>query len=98
MAILSRRHRFKDSSFVRRRRFAMTQIDLARKGIVSEEMQFIATREGLSPELVRCEVARGRMIIPANKVHLRRRLEPMGIGIAARCKVNANIGNSAVTS
>jgi phosphomethylpyrimidine synthase len=76
----------------------MTQIDLARKGIVSEEMRFVAAREGLSPELVRCETARGRMIIPANKVHLGKRLEPMGIGIAARCKVNANIGNSAVTS
>ncbi|MEK7409344.1 MAG: phosphomethylpyrimidine synthase ThiC, partial [Acidobacteriota bacterium] len=52
--------------------------------------------ENLPPELVRSEVARGRMIIPANVHHTN--LEPMGIGIAARCKINANIGNSAVTS
>ncbi|HEV2970018.1 MAG TPA: phosphomethylpyrimidine synthase ThiC [Pirellulales bacterium] len=52
----------------------------------------------LEPELIRDEVARGRMVIPANKVHLQKRLEPMGIGIAARTKINANIGNSAVTS
>jgi phosphomethylpyrimidine synthase len=61
-------------------------------------MEFVAKREQLAPELVRDEVAAGRMVIPANKVHLAGRLEPMGIGIAARCKINANIGNSAVTS
>ena len=53
--------------------------------------------EHLEPEFVRQEVAAGRMVIPANKVHLAGRLRPMGIGIAARCKINANIGNSAVT-
>jgi phosphomethylpyrimidine synthase len=52
----------------------------------------------LEPELIRAEVARGRMVIPANKVHLTKRLEPMCIGIAARTKINSNIGNSAVTS
>ena len=52
--------------------------------------------ERLEPELVRDEVARGRMVIPANVKHPE--LEPMGIGIAATCKINANIGNSAVTS
>ena len=62
------------------------------------EMKFVAEREQLEPELVRSEVAAGRMVIPANTVHLAGRLEPMCIGIAARCKVNANIGNSAVTS
>ena len=61
-------------------------------------MEHVARRESLDPELVRSEVARGRMIIPANTVHLSLGLEPMGIGIKARCKINANIGNSAVTS
>jgi phosphomethylpyrimidine synthase len=73
-----------------------TQIHYARKGIVTEEMQYIAQRERLSPEVVRSEVARGRMIIPANIHH--RNLEPMCIGVASKCKINSNIGNSAVTS
>jgi phosphomethylpyrimidine synthase len=73
-----------------------TQMHYAREGIVTEEMQYIARRESLSPELVRSEVARGRMIIPANIHH--RNLEPMCIGVASRCKINSNIGNSAVTS
>src|SRR5919205_4355732 len=76
----------------------MTQLESAREGLVTPEMEFVAKRESLEPELVRREVARGRMVIPANKVHLQKRLEPMGIGVAARCKINANIGNSAVTS
>ena len=73
-----------------------TQMHYARKGVITEEMQYVARREKLSPELVRSEVARGRMIIPANINH--RNLEPMGIGVASACKINANIGNSAVTS
>ncbi len=76
----------------------MTQIEMARQGTISAEMEHVAQREGLDPELVRAEVARGRMIIPANTVHLGLGLEPMGIGIKAKCKINANIGNSAVTS
>jgi phosphomethylpyrimidine synthase len=68
----------------------------ARQGIITDEMQFVAAREQLSPTLVRAEIARGRMIIPANIRHPE--LEPMCIGIASKCKVNANIGNSAVTS
>ncbi|TWU14424.1 Phosphomethylpyrimidine synthase [Symmachiella macrocystis] len=76
----------------------MTQIERARKGEVTPEMEFVAQRELLAPELIRDEVAAGRMVIPANKVHLAKNLEPMGIGIAAKCKINANIGNSAVTS
>ena len=76
----------------------MTQIELARRGVISAEMEFVARRENLDTEVVRSEVARGRMIIPANTVHLRLGLQPMGIGIKARCKINANIGNSAVTS
>jgi phosphomethylpyrimidine synthase len=68
----------------------------ARQGIVTEEMRFIAHREQLAPELIRDEVARGRMIIPANINHPN--LEPMCIGVASKCKINANIGNSATTS
>ena len=73
-----------------------TQMHYARQGVVTEEMRYIGEREGLSPALVRSEVARGRMIIPANVNHPN--LEPMCIGVASRCKINSNIGNSAVTS
>ena len=73
-----------------------TQIHYARKGLITEEMEYVAGREMLAPELVRAEVARGRMIIPANIHHTA--LEPMCIGVASRCKINANIGNSATTS
>jgi phosphomethylpyrimidine synthase len=76
----------------------MTQLEQAREGNITPEMEFVAQREGLDPELVRAEVARGRMVIPANQMHLQKRLEPMAIGVAAKCKINANIGNSAVTS
>src|SRR6516162_8526757 len=73
-----------------------TQMHYARQGVITEEMHYVAKRESLSPETVRAEVARGRMIIPANIHH--RGLEPMAIGVASKCKINANIGNSAVTS
>jgi len=73
-----------------------TQMHYARKGMVTEEMEYVARREKLAPELVRDEVARGRMIIPANIHHTN--LEPMAIGVASKCKINSNIGNSAVTS
>src|SRR5215468_6477756 len=76
----------------------MTQLEAARANTVTEAMHHVARREGLDAELIRSEVARGRMVIPANKVHLQKRLEPMAIGVAAACKINANIGNSAVTS
>src|SRR5271167_4711842 len=76
----------------------MTQMESARRGVVTDEMRFVAEREDLDAELIRDEVARGRMVIPANRVHLTKRLEPMAIGVASRCKINANIGNSAVTS
>ncbi len=68
----------------------------ARKGLITGEMEFVARIEKISPEVVRDEVARGRMIIPANINHLN--LEPMAIGVASKCKINANIGNSATTS
>lgn len=73
----------------------VSQMHYARKGVVTEEMLFVAEREKVPAELVMAEVARGRMVIPANIEH--EGLEPMGIGIALSCKVNANIGNSAVT-
>ena len=73
-----------------------TQMHYARRGLITEEMEYVARREDLAPELIRSEVARGRMIIPANIHHAN--LEPISIGIASRCKINANIGNSSVTS
>src|SRR5437763_3372036 len=76
----------------------MTQLESARKGVITAEMVLVAKREDLDPELVRSEVARGRMVIPANVNHLKQRLEPMCIGVASLCKINANIGNSAVSS
>src|SRR5215469_6728659 len=73
-----------------------SQMHYARQGRITEEMVYVARREKLAPELVREEVARGRMIIPANINHPE--LEPMSIGVASLCKINSNIGNSAVTS
>lgn len=70
----------------------VSQLHYARQGMITEEMAYVAEREGLPAELIRREVGRGRMIIPANINHPN--LEPMAIGIAARCKVNANIGAS----
>lgn len=73
-----------------------TQMYYARQGIITEEMAYVAEVEKISPELVRAEVARGRMIIPANVNH--QHLKPMAIGIAAGCKINSNIGSSALAS
>src|SRR5256714_1135726 len=73
-----------------------SQMHYARNGVITEEMKYVADREKIAPELVRDEVARGRMIIPANINHPE--LEPMAIGVESLCKINANIGNSAVTS
>jgi phosphomethylpyrimidine synthase len=72
----------------------VTQLFHAREGTVTPEMETVAKREQLTPELVRDEVARGRLIVPANVNHLTRSLEAMGIGTVARVKVNANIGSS----
>ncbi|MEO8190210.1 MAG: phosphomethylpyrimidine synthase ThiC [Acidobacteriota bacterium] len=79
-----------------RGRGPVTQMHYARKGIVTAEMEFVALRENVDPELVRSEVARGRAIIPANINHPES--EPMIIGRRFLVKINANIGNSAVTS
>lgn len=86
------------SEWVARRRGQanVTQMHFARQGVITEEMEYVAQRENLPPELIRSEVARGRMIIPANINHTN--LEPMCIGIASRCKVNANIGASPTSS
>ena len=77
-------------------RSTITQLHYARRGEITPEMEFVALREGLEPEFVRSEVARGRAIIPANINHPE--LEPMAIGRNFLVKINANIGNSAVTS
>jgi phosphomethylpyrimidine synthase len=81
---------------VYRGRGAATQLFYARRGEITPEMEFVAIREGMAPELVRSEVARGRAIIPANINHPE--LEPMVIGRRFQVKINANVGNSAVTS
>jgi phosphomethylpyrimidine synthase len=86
--------------FLRRRTLRgtapVTQMHYARRGEITREMEFVALREGMDPELVRSEVARGRAIIPANINHPES--EPMIIGRAFKVKINANIGNSAVRS
>src|ERR1700759_257374 len=74
----------------------MSQMHFARRGEITQEMAFVADREKLPVQLIRDEIAAGRLIIPANINHPE--LEPMGIGVATRCKINANVGNSAVTS
>jgi phosphomethylpyrimidine synthase len=84
-----RRASFRGSSCV-------TQMHFARKGEITPEMEFVALREGMEPDFVRDEVARGRAIIPANINHPE--LEPTIIGRSFRVKINANIGNSAVRS
>ncbi|MGB5302996.1 MAG: phosphomethylpyrimidine synthase ThiC, partial [Gemmatimonadota bacterium] len=77
----------------------MTQLEKARLGLVTPEMHRVSEREAhLAPEQVRDEVAAGRLIIPANRVHLEYKLDPMAIGRASKTKVNANMGASPVSS
>ena len=77
----------------------VTQLEFARAGIITEEMGKVAEVEThLSAEQIRTEVAAGRMIIPANKVHLKYKLKPMAIGRASLTKINANLGASPVSS
>jgi phosphomethylpyrimidine synthase len=73
-----------------------TQMHHARRGTITPEMRRVAEREGADPELIRSEVARGRMVIPANVNHAA--LDPMAIGVHSLCKINANIGNSSIDS
>jgi phosphomethylpyrimidine synthase len=78
---------------------AVTQLEHARLGVVTPEMKRVAEREPhLTPEQIRDEVAAGRLIIPANRVHLGYALDPTGIGRVARTKINANMGASPVAS
>jgi phosphomethylpyrimidine synthase len=77
----------------------VTQLEHARLGTVTPEMRRVAEREPhLTPEQVRDEVAAGRMIVPANRIHLSYQLDPMCIGRAGKTKVNANMGASPVAS
>lgn len=76
----------------------MTQLEQARAGVATPEIEAVARSEQLDADLVRREVAEGRMVIPANKNHLKMGLQPIGIGIAARTKINANLGKSALSS
>jgi len=73
-----------------------TQMFYAKKGIITDDMKNVAKVENVDPELIRSEVARGRMIIPANINH--KNLIPMAIGIKSKCKINANIGSSSLAS
>ena len=84
------------ADWIRERGATGTQLHYARRGEITREMEFVAVREGVEPELVRSEIARGRAIIPANVNHPE--LEPMVIGRNFMVKINANIGNSAVSS
>ena len=77
----------------------VTQLEHARLGTTTSEMRRVAEREGhLTPDQVRDEVAAGRMVIPANRNHLKHQLDPMCIGRASKTKVNANMGASPVSS
>ena len=73
-----------------------TQMYYARQGIITGDMKIVAETEKLDPEFIRSEIARGRLIIPANVNHPN--MKPMAIGIASTCKINANIGSSALAS
>ena len=82
----------------------MTQLEHARRGAVTPEMRRVAQRENVPPDFIRDEIAAGRLVIPANRLHLTGageggvRLDPCGIGRAVTTKINANIGASPVSS
>ena len=75
-----------------------TQLEIAKAGRISTEVEYVAKAEGVEASLVRDEVAAGRLVIPANVIHLKRNLKPAGIGRVLTTKVNANIGVSSVRS
>ena len=75
-----------------------TQLEAARAGDITEAMQYVAQDEGIDVEMIRDEIAAGRLVIPANKMHLAWNLKPKAIGRAVSVKVNANIGLSSVRS
>ena len=68
----------------------MTQYQKALAGEITPEMEIVAKKERLSADLIRDEVAKGRLVIPANRIHLEKGLSPVGIGIAVTTKINAN--------
>ena len=76
-------------------RHTQTQRTLARQGAVTDAMRRVAEREGLDPEFIRSETARGRLIIPANVHHLATSLDPMGVGLAATVKISMTNGMTA---
>jgi len=75
-----------------------TQLQSAKDGVITEQMKFVAEAEEVDAEFIRDEIGAGRLVIPANKLHLETGLKPIGIGRALRTKVNANIGTSSVRS
>ena len=75
-----------------------TQLQIARGGTISDEVKFVAKAENIDAELIRDQIAAGRLVIPANKQHLKTNLVPAGIGRVLTTKVNANIGTSSVRS
>jgi phosphomethylpyrimidine synthase len=75
-----------------------TQLQIARTGTITDEVKLVAQAENLDAALVRDEIAAGRLVIPANKLHLKTNLRPIGIGRILTTKVNANIGTSSVSS
>src|SRR4030042_763737 len=75
-----------------------TQLAAAKADKTTRQMQAVAKRENLPPQIVCKEVAQGKMVIPANKIHIEKKLAPIGIGRAVTIKVNANIGTSSASS
>lgn len=75
-----------------------TQLEIGRDGVISDEVRLVAAAEGVDVEVLRDEVGAGRVVIPANRVHLQSNLKPAGIGRVLSVKVNANIGTSSVRS
>lgn len=75
-----------------------TQLEAARKGTITRQVRSVAAAENLAPKFVRDEIAAGRLVIPANKLHIKTNLRPVGIGRALTTKVNANIGTSSISS
>lgn len=91
-------HRFDTTCRDKDKSSIMTQYLEANRGRITPEMQTVAEQEFLDAEFIRQEVAAGRLVIPANKHHLAKKLVPIGIGSALRTKINANLGNSALSS
>ena len=75
-----------------------TQLQIAQDGTISDEVKFVANAENVDVELIRDQIAAGKLVIPANKQHLKTNLKPVGIGRVLTTKVNANIGTSSVRS